>query len=234
MPTIFERLDSLLNAKAHYAIDQAEDPLVMLAQLMRDLDDATRAARREVVQAVAAERQLRNALDGARNNAQACLAMARGLLEAGDEEGARQCAERHVEAEAAVRELESEVKRATERAARLKTRFADLLRKREACARRKITLVARQKAARASRRISAAGARPSASIHVNERMEAVAERVAEVEALASAELDVSDWEAPPDNDFEQRARTARADQVMAELRVTIGQNRNARGGDNHE
>lgn len=55
---IFERLQKLLNANAHYALAQAERPEVMLAELLRDIDSGIRAARAALVQAVALEKRL--------------------------------------------------------------------------------------------------------------------------------------------------------------------------------
>ena len=60
MMSLVKRLNALLNANSHYILDHTEQPEVMLAQLLRDVDDGIRCARTAVVQAAAGVKTYRN------------------------------------------------------------------------------------------------------------------------------------------------------------------------------
>ena len=53
--SVISRINELLLANAHHAIDQAENPEVMLKQVIRDMDRNIYEARVAVVSAVAGE-----------------------------------------------------------------------------------------------------------------------------------------------------------------------------------
>jgi phage shock protein A len=191
---LMQRIDSLLSARAHYAVDQAEDPLVNLAQLMRDLNETRRLARNEVVLAVAAERRLASERTSTRQRLAICEKRALEMLE-GDHDGdAERLALKVVDLRQAVDELDSAWQDANQRAASLRERLMHLGRKREHCARQRQILLARQRSARAGQAIARSGSRGVSLASFTERLDAVADAVADAEALADAETSISEME----------------------------------------
>jgi hypothetical protein len=62
---LLERANNLLKANVNHLMDKAEDPEVMIKQLIRDMDEAVGELRRETVNAVAREKQLKNKVKAA-------------------------------------------------------------------------------------------------------------------------------------------------------------------------
>lgn len=189
--TLWKRLQDLLNAEAHYAIDQAEQPEVMLAQLMRDLDAGIRAARSAVVQAVAGQQRLESEVRSLRAQAERAGQHAEQALAAGDEDAARTALERQVQMEDQLADLKPQAEQAATSAERLHQQLGALRQRREDYARRRATLVARQRTARAQMSIARATPCDSAMENATERMRSLERRVAEAEALTAAEMTVA-------------------------------------------
>jgi phage shock protein A len=55
---LLERISNLITANINYLLDKAEDPEVMVKQLIRDMEGSIIELRRETVRAVAREKQI--------------------------------------------------------------------------------------------------------------------------------------------------------------------------------
>ncbi|MEM7407539.1 MAG: PspA/IM30 family protein [Pseudomonadota bacterium] len=196
--TLWKRLQELLNAQAHYAIDQAEQPEVMLAQLMRDLDAGIRAARSAVVQAVAGQQRLEAEVQTLTAEARRSGEHAEQALAAEDEDGARAALERQVQIEDQLSDLKPQAAQAAASAERLHQQLGALRHRREDYARRRAMLVARQRTARAQMSIARATPPDCDMESAAERMSALERRVADAEALTAAEMTVAAREHGPE------------------------------------
>lgn len=96
MATLFARIRGLMVARAHEAVDRAEDPQVMSHQLVRDLTNELAAANRGLVAALGAERQLQRSRERMGKEAEDWERNAETLLRKGDEGLTREALERAV------------------------------------------------------------------------------------------------------------------------------------------
>ncbi|HUQ10147.1 MAG TPA: PspA/IM30 family protein [Steroidobacteraceae bacterium] len=107
MATLFTRIQRLVTANAHHAVDQAENPQVMAGQVLRDLGDEVQITRRSLVAALGAERQLVKQREQMQREASDWERKAERPLAAGDEKLARSVLERAVSLRSAAAALET-------------------------------------------------------------------------------------------------------------------------------
>ncbi len=67
---LIRRIQDIFLANAHHAVDQAENPEVMVKQVIRELDQKVQGARASVVKAVSAEKQLEAQVNRHRSTAE--------------------------------------------------------------------------------------------------------------------------------------------------------------------
>lgn len=105
---IVSRIYGILTANLNALLDRAENPEVMLEELIREMEDSLTRARRYAAVALAAEGRLRHDRDDNRQRAEQWESRAREALAAGREELARRALARKQEHDAAARELDAE------------------------------------------------------------------------------------------------------------------------------
>ena len=106
--SLFSRISDILSANLNALLDRAENPEVMLNQLIREMEDCLVRARRYAAVAIAAEIRLRRDRDDNHALGEQWKSRAREALVAGREELARQALARKQEHEALARGLEHE------------------------------------------------------------------------------------------------------------------------------
>ncbi len=188
---IFKRVQSLMVAGAHQAVDLAEDPELMLRQAVRDLDDTIRGARAAVVSAVASEKQLGAQLERHRTNAERLTERARQALAENREDLATTVLRNKVEAERSADEIDQAWNQARTTSASLKQRLDTLVTRRGTLCSKRDALIARQRAARARCVLGRSAVPFDLPESAGERVARMEERVAanEAESLALTELD---------------------------------------------
>src|SRR5207248_10087415 len=77
---IFCRVSDVITANLNALLDRAEDPEVLLAQVVREMEDGLARARRSAAVAIAAERRLRRERDDHRSRAEHWKGRARDAL----------------------------------------------------------------------------------------------------------------------------------------------------------
>jgi phage shock protein A len=131
--SIFSRISDILTANLNALVDRAENPVVMLEQMIREMEESHVRARKYAAVAIAAERRLRR--DREYNQAQAdqWKARAQEALAAGQEGLARRALARKQEHDLLARSLDEECTEAVEAAqsaraalAALESRLADV------------------------------------------------------------------------------------------------------------
>jgi phage shock protein A len=105
---IFSRILDVFTANLNALLDRAEDPEVMLDQMIRAMEDGLARARRYAAVAIAAEGRLRRDRDDNRGRAEQWTARAREALAAGREDLARGALARKQEHDALAHGLEEE------------------------------------------------------------------------------------------------------------------------------
>jgi phage shock protein A len=106
--SIFSRISDIVTANLHALLDRAEDPEVMLEQLIREMEESHEQARKYAAVAIAAETRLRRGRDDNRAQAEEWKVRAMAALTAGQEELARRALARKYDHDVLARSLEEE------------------------------------------------------------------------------------------------------------------------------
>lgn len=146
---VLKRISKLVTANINHMLDEAEDPEVMVKQLIRDMEESIIELRRETVRAVAREKQLAKQIQ-ATNDATAELEKkASFALDKDNDELARQLLAKKLQSEKAVETLEIELGGAGELAVQLKADLSRLEDQVQLARRKKEELIRRKRAAEA-------------------------------------------------------------------------------------
>lgn len=147
--SVLNRITTIIRANVNEALERAEDPEVMLDQILRDMYDGIREAREQVVSAVAQQKLVERDLEQARELSRKWRKNAELAVAQGDENLARECLIRKRDYDNNAQALETMLAAQAPVAAKLKSelsllesRYADLRRDRDA-------LLARYRAAKA-------------------------------------------------------------------------------------
>lgn len=220
--SLIGRINDLFLANAHHAIDQAENPEIMLKQVIRDMDRNIQDARAAVVSAVAGEKQLAAQVEHHRRAAAELERKAESALNAAREDLARQALARKVDHDRIADDLAAARQQAAETGARLKLQLDDLIAKRADAARRKEILVARQRTAQARTRLTRSLSAISTGDTSSSRLARMQERVAQMEAEAAAIGEVLDERTQPEKDITEIETAAQVDAALAALKERLG------------
>ena len=87
---IFDRMGKVISSNFNGLVDSLQDPRKSVEQTLHEMQEQIRAARREVVSAVAAEKQLRGKLDELEQQIQKWAGRAELAVKTGDDELARE------------------------------------------------------------------------------------------------------------------------------------------------
>lgn len=156
---VIKRIQRLIAANVNALLDQAEDPEVMVRQIIREMEESIIELRRETVRAVARHKQLQRQVSATRELVADLEGKARLALARNDEALAREAVARKLHTARAVEVLEQEQAAADQAAAQLKTDLARLEDQVQVARRRRDDLVRRQRAAEAQQRTQAAARR---------------------------------------------------------------------------
>ena len=218
---VISRINDLLLANAHHAIDQAENPEVMLKQVIRDMDRNIYEARAAVVSAVAGEKQLAAQARHHRSVASDMERKAESALNAGREDLARQMLARKIDHDRVAADLERSHSGASEICTRVKAQLDMLHAKRADACRRKDVLIARQRAAEARSRVTRSLAAATIGDASGETLARMQQRVSEMEAEAAAVTEVLEEPKQPDKDIAEIETAAQVDDALAALKARL-------------
>jgi len=191
MTSIFKRLSSLINASINDLVDRAEDPERMIKQFIREMEEHIQAAKEGVIEAIASEKQLQKQVDEQRRRTAEWLQKAEAAIAEDREDLARAALERKKEHERTLQGLEPAWQAAKEASAHLKRQLQRLEDKLEEAKLKRGTLVARQRAAEARQHMDRTAASLQAGYASHAELARMEDRVAEIEARAQAEAELS-------------------------------------------
>lgn len=149
---IFQRISKLISANINHMLDVAEDPEVMIKQLIREMEESIIELRRETVKAIGQKKQLEKKIHMAKGHSGVLENKAALALEDGDEEFARTLLAKKLDADANIVSLENELHLAAELAEKMKSDLAKLEDQVQSARRKKEELVRRKLAADAQMR----------------------------------------------------------------------------------
>jgi phage shock protein A len=162
--SIFKRISKLVTANINHMLDEAEDPEVLVKQLIRDMEESIIELRRETVRAVAREKQVAKQIHVTTEAIAELETKASFALDKDDEDLARQLLAKKQQSEKARETLEKELAGAKELAEQLKADLSRLEDQVQVARRKKEELIRRQRAAEAQKRTQEAARKSMQSV----------------------------------------------------------------------
>lgn len=214
--SIFKRIRDVSMAAIHDLIDKAEDPVKMLNQYLRDMEDDIAEAEIGVAKQIAIEKKFRHQLEEAQEMVEKRSEQAMKALESGNEDLARRALQDKKEHQAKVEDFKVQYENAKSNADQLRSQLSEMKSEYEKMKNKKDTLVARAEAAKAQKQINQAmsGFGKDSSAKGFERMsEKVLQMEAEAEAsreLRGSSQSLDDELAALDNDVEDELAALKA------------------------
>ena len=215
---ILDRIAQVLRANINDLLDNAEDPEVMLNQILRDMEDSLDKGKSQVAEQIAQEKMMQADLDAAQKNVTEWGKKAELALAKEKEDLAREALRRQADYEEQVEVYEKQLAAQQQAVKKLKADLAALESKYQDARRKKDTLIARAKRVSAQQQIASASAKLSAVDYSSDlaRME---RRIQEKEARAAArqELDKSS----SDDDFDKLGADDEVEKRLAALKQKL-------------
>lgn len=150
---VLNRISNLIAANINHMLDKAEDPEVMIKQLIREMEESIIELRRETVRAIARQKQIEKEIQLSKDRAREFEEKARQALHNKDEELARNVVARKLSLDQKVDTLSSNLKTAVKFVAELKADLSKLEDQAQEARRKKEELIRRKRAAEARLRI---------------------------------------------------------------------------------
>jgi phage shock protein A len=151
--TIMDRLSRLIRAHLNHALDRAEDPELILQQILRDMEASLGAARIQTRDMIAQERALEADLDHARRLTGTWAQRAEAAAAGGQDDLARAALRNRRDSAANEQIYEQQLAAQREAVARLKSQLHHLESRYQSALSQKDALIARQRRAKATGRI---------------------------------------------------------------------------------
>jgi phage shock protein A len=211
---LFKRIGDNIRANINSILDKAEDPVKMLEQYLRDMEDDIADAEVAVTKQITVVKRFQKQYEESQSMADKRESQALQALEQQREDLARRALEDKKIHQAKADDYKEQFERARENADKLKLQLQEMKDEYEQMKAKKATLVARAEAARAQKEINKVmtGFGKDTARKGFERME---DKVTQAEAEAAAGMELSSKE--PDLDDELAALGKKDDDIEAEL-----------------
>ncbi|MCP3030571.1 PspA/IM30 family protein [Halobacillus sp. A1] len=213
----FNRVKTVVGAELNSMLDKAEDPVKMLEQFMRDMENDIRDAETAVAKQIANEKMLKRKYDDAQALADKRMKQAEKAMEAGNEDLARRALEDKNSQQQQADQFKTSYERAEQDSANLRKKLDEMKKEYQEMKLKKDSLKARAESAQTRTKMN----RTMSSIGSDEsrqgfdRME---ERVMQYEAEAETSEDLSQSNRSLDDEFEEIDKNDSVDDELAELK----------------
>ena len=221
MPSLFKRINDVINANINDLIDRVEDPERMVKQIIREMEENIRVAKDGVINAIASEKQLLKDLEHHRRQAQEWEKKAEVALQTDKDDLARTALLRKKEHDQIIKTLAPSWESAKHTSERLKTQLRSLEAKLEEARRKRGALIARQRAAEARQHMDHTLSSMQAGLDAHTNFARMEDRVAEMEARTEAMEEVNDTAAQMEKDFLAMEIDTEVDRELAALKKKI-------------
>ena len=220
---LINRIHDIFLANAHHAVDQAENPEVMVKQVIRELDQKVQGARASVVKAVSAEKQLEAQVNRHRSAAEGLQRKAESVLKTGREDLAREALTRKAEHDDIAEDLERSWNSTKSTCGKLKAQLDKLVEKRADACRQREVLLARQCTAQARSRVTRSISALSVEDTSGETLARMQQRVGEMESEAAAVVEVLEEEAQPDKEINEVETAGKVEEALQAMKTRLEQ-----------
>jgi len=203
-------------------LDQAEDPEIMLNQILRDMEGEIAKARNQVAEMMAQEKIFSDDLKAAQDNSAHMESRAEYYVRQGNDMMAKEALKRKADADANVSVLEGQLQAQSEMVGRLRTQLDALQAKYQDAVDNRANLIARVHRAKAQQQV----ATTMQNLNVNDysgdlaRME---QRIRMQEARANAQTELnSELDTDSGSDFDAAEQNSSVDADLAALKARMG------------
>jgi phage shock protein A len=222
--SLFKRLRNIAMANINDLLDKAEDPVKMLNQFLRDMEEDIAEAEAAVAKQIAIEKKLKQQVEESSEMVAKRENQALKALEAGNEDLARRALQDKKEHQAKLDDFTSQYENAKANADKLRAQLQEMKDEYGKMKNRKDALVARAEAAKAQKQINQAmsGFGQHNAAKGFERME---EKVLKMEAEAEASEDLRAGDRSLDDELESLERDS-VDDELAALKARLAEKKN--------
>jgi phage shock protein A len=188
---IMDRLSRLLRANVNDMLDRAEDPELMLDQMLRDMETSIQAARGQVAAMIAQEKELSADLKETRELSAEWEEKARRAVQAGKDDLAREALRRKKDNDESTRLYEAQLQTQTQTLERMKNQLATLESKYQSTLSQRDTLIARQRRAKSQQQVADTVSTFS-PMDPTADLERIERKIRSSEAMAEATIEMHD------------------------------------------
>ncbi|MCP3025441.1 PspA/IM30 family protein [Halobacillus sp. A5] len=216
----FNRVKTVVGSELNSMLDKAEDPVKMLEQFMRDMENDIRDAETAVAKQIANEKMLKRKYDDSQALADKRMKQAEKAIEAGNEDLARRALEDKNNQQEQADQLKGSYEGAEQDSANLRKKLDEMKKEYQEMKLKKDSLKARAESAQTRTKMN----RTMSSIGSDEsrqgfdRME---ERVMQYEAEAETSEDLSKSNRSLDDEFEELDKNDSVDDELAALKKKL-------------
>lgn len=220
---VLERLSTLLRANINDMLDQAEDPAIMLNQILRDMENEINKARSQVADMMAQEKLYSDDLKGEQDKAAHMEERAMYYVRQGNDAMAKEALKRKADSDSNLAVLQQQLQAQTDMVTRLRGQLDALQAKYKDALGNRDSLLARHHAAQAQQKMDQTSRDLNVTDYGNDlsRME---QRIKMEEARtgAEAELDRDSYGDSVAGRFDSEERNDTVDQQLADLKTKMG------------
>jgi phage shock protein A len=217
---IFSRLSDLLKANINDLIDRAEDPEKMVKQIIIDMEEQLQNAVQGLGSVMAGERQMRKQLEEAQTQSKLWEDRAKSALRSSNEDLAKQAIDNKLKADESVNQYQKMHTDISSQLSILKEQVEILKKKLNEARTRQSILMARDTVADARKEVSSAiGDLDSSGAFA--KMDKMERKIAEKEAQADAEYEISGLNAEQNDPFANIEKQNAAEDEMARLKEEL-------------
>lgn len=217
---IFKRLRDLTMASINDLLDKAEDPVKMLNQFLRDMEEDIQEAETAVAKQIAIEMKFKQQYEEAEEMVQKRTEQAMKALEQGNEDLARRALEDKKEHQARYDEMKRQYDVAKANADQLRSQLSEMKDEYNKMKNKKDLLVARAEAAKAQKQINQAMS-GFGTDNAAKGFDRMTEKVLQMEAEAKASGELRGTKKSLDDELDSLDKSGGVDDELAVLKAQL-------------
>ncbi|WP_438446557.1 PspA/IM30 family protein [Gorillibacterium sp. sgz5001074] len=217
---IFKRLRDLTMASINDMLDKAEDPVKMLNQFLRDMEEDIQEAESAVAKQIAIEMKFKQQYEEAEEMVQKRSEQAMKALEQGNEDLARRALEDKKEHQTRFTEMKDQYDVAKANADRLRSQLSEMKDEYSKMKNKKDLLIARAEAAKAQKQINQAMS-GFGTDNAAKGFDRMTEKVLQMEAEAKASGELRDSNKSLDDELSALSKSGGVDDELAQLKAQL-------------
>jgi len=220
---ILERMSTLVRANINAMLDSAEDPEVMLSQILRDMETEIGKARSQVADMMAQERLFKDDMKAEQDKSEHLNSRAEHYVREGNDAMAKEALKRKADADANQNVIQQQLTAQSDMVSRLREQLDALQEKYKQAVANRDNLLARYRRAKVQQQVSQTMNNLDITDYSGDlaRME---NRIRRTEARAGAEAELTSDSMDDDinNDFDDAERGTQVDDALAALKARMG------------